>query len=252
MEYSIGALSTLTGVSRRTLRYYDEIGLLCPRRVGEGGYRFYGETEVALLQQILFYRERGFSLERIGSIVYDQGFDILRALLDHLETLEDQRKRLERLIATVEKTISEKRGEGTMKDEEKFKVFKEEMLAEHERQYGAEAREKYGKEAVAAAQGAIQAMTGEGFAAFEMLGQEILEKLRAAVREGQSPESQVGHEIAKLHQAWITMSWGREPAQAHEGLVEMYLMDGRFTQYYDSEVAGCAKFLRDAVVHWLA
>ena len=79
MEYNISQLSKLSGVSARTLRYYDEINLLHPLRTNEAGYRFYGDKEVNLLQQILFYRERGLSLEKIRFILYDENFDMLKA-----------------------------------------------------------------------------------------------------------------------------------------------------------------------------
>ena len=80
MKYSIRKLSELAGVSARTLRYYDEIGLLKPLEVSEAGYRYYGEHELALLQQILFYRERGFDLKQIRKILYQDDFDIMHAL----------------------------------------------------------------------------------------------------------------------------------------------------------------------------
>ena len=79
MDYSIRALSDLAGVSTRTLRYYDEIGLLKPLYVNEAGYRYYGEKEVNLLQQILFYRARGFELKKIQSILYQESFDLISA-----------------------------------------------------------------------------------------------------------------------------------------------------------------------------
>ena len=83
MEYGIRELSEMAGVSARTLRYYDEIGLLKPLYVSDAGYRFYGETEVAMLQQILFYRERGFGLKQIRQILYREDFDIRNALEEH-------------------------------------------------------------------------------------------------------------------------------------------------------------------------
>ena len=85
MEYSIRQLAALAGVSTRTLRYYDEIHLLKPARVNEAGYRYYGEKEVALLQQILFYRERDLGLEVISKILAQPNFDIERALYEHLK-----------------------------------------------------------------------------------------------------------------------------------------------------------------------
>ena len=105
MEYSIKELSELAGVSARTLRYYDEIGLLKPLRVSDAGYRYYGEKETALLQQILFYRERGFELKTIQKIIYDKEFDMLEAMEEHLRQLENQKKHTELLIQTV-KTVS--------------------------------------------------------------------------------------------------------------------------------------------------
>lgn len=251
MEYRIGEVSSLSGVSGRTLRYYDEIGLLCPGRMNEAGYRFYGEEEIDLLQQILFYRARGFSLEQIKNIVYDEEFDLLHALFDHLETLESRKEQLERLITTVKKTISETKGEGQMKNEEKFQVFKEKMIEESEALYGQEARQKYGAEAVNGAQKELRQMTGEKFQRLQTLEQEILEKLQEAVRSNTFFEAPLGQEIANLHKEWITLSWGEERNEAHLGVVELYVIDERFAGYYDREVLGCAKFLRDAVVYWL-
>ena len=91
LKYSIRKLSELAGVSARTLRYYDEIGLLKPSEISEAGYRYYGERELALLQQILFYRERGFDLKQIRKILYQDDFDIMRALKEHLRELEEQK-----------------------------------------------------------------------------------------------------------------------------------------------------------------
>ena len=80
MEYSIRELSQMAGVSARTLRYYDEIGLLKPLYVTEAGYRYYGEKEVDILQQILFYRERKFDLKSIKKMLCEDDFDRMRAL----------------------------------------------------------------------------------------------------------------------------------------------------------------------------
>lgn len=80
MEYSINKLAKLAGVSTRTLRYYDEIGLLSPERISSNGYRVYGQKEVDLLQQILFYRELGVSLDEIKNIVWSKDYDGIAAL----------------------------------------------------------------------------------------------------------------------------------------------------------------------------
>ena len=98
MEYSIQALSRLSGGTTRTLRWYDEIGLLKPSRVAESGYRYYGPAEVDRLQDILYYRALGVELARIKRCLDDPSFDRLAALRSHLTALEAERARLEGLI----------------------------------------------------------------------------------------------------------------------------------------------------------
>ena len=91
MEYSSNQLSKISGVSARTLRYYDEIGLLKPVRIASSGYRIYGQDELDALQQILFYRELGFPLEEIKSIMYSPDYDREQAFHSHLAELNKKR-----------------------------------------------------------------------------------------------------------------------------------------------------------------
>ena len=102
MKCGIKEVSELTGVSARTLRYYDQIGLLKPSKTSEAGYRYYGERELEILQQILFYKERGMELKQIKKIIYQKDFDIMAALREHLLELEEKRNHMEALIQTVE------------------------------------------------------------------------------------------------------------------------------------------------------
>ena len=100
MEYTVLKLAQMAGVSTRTLRYYDEIGILKPARINSSGYRIYGQLEVNRLQQILFYRELGVSLESIKEIVTAPSFDGARALQEHREKLLEKREQLDLLIVT--------------------------------------------------------------------------------------------------------------------------------------------------------
>ena len=106
MEYTIKQLADLSGVTPRTLRWYDREGLLRPGRVTEAGYRIYGPKEVDRLQEILFYRELGFSLADIRRLLNDPAYDRQAALQSHLAEMEARRARLEWLILTVQKTIA--------------------------------------------------------------------------------------------------------------------------------------------------
>lgn len=105
MEYTIKKLSELAGVSRRTLRYYNEIGILKPARINSSGYRIYGEKEIDTLQQILFYRELDFNLDSIKEIIQSLNFDEVNALKQHYSQLLARRQQIDDLIYNVEKTI---------------------------------------------------------------------------------------------------------------------------------------------------
>ena len=105
MEYSIQQLSRLAGVSTRTLRWYDKIGLLKPVRVAESGYRYYGPAQVDRLQDILYYRALGVELAAIQKCLDDPSFDRLAALRGHLTALEAEQRRLARLIFSLKQTI---------------------------------------------------------------------------------------------------------------------------------------------------
>lgn len=251
MEYSIKELSEMAGVSARTLRYYDKIGLLLPLRSNQAGYRFYGVKEIELLQQILFYKERGFGLEEIKNIVYERDFDILFALHNHLEELENQKQRLEGLISIVKKTIAAKKGESRMSDQERFEIWKEKVILENEEKYGQEVREKYGDASMEESVQKMKDMTEKDYEKFKALEEDIRASLKAAGTKGISPESQEGKQIVLLHKDWLSMTCKSYSKERHLGIIDLYVMDERFTAYYDSEVKGCAEFLNKSGVYWI-
>lgn len=132
MAYTVKKLATLSGVSVRTLHFYDEIGLLAPEFVGDNGYRYYEEEQLLLLQQILFYRELGFELKRIQFILSQPDFDKVKALISHRDALVKKAHRFQDLIHTVDQTIKRLKGEITMKTQEIFRGFSKEEQTEHE------------------------------------------------------------------------------------------------------------------------
>ena len=245
--YSIKEMAEMAGVSARTLRYYDTIGLLKPVYTNEAGYRFYGEREVDLLQQILFYREREMDLKRIRDILYEEEFDTLAAMEDHLKVLEAQKEHIDALIYLVKRSIRSMKGEEKMTDSEKFQAFKENIVRKHEEMYGEEARKEYGDEEVDTAQQKILNMSEAEYERFQSLGNEIKERLKEAVRGGVSPESEEAGRIVTLHKEWLGMTWKKYTEEAHKAVANMYITDERFKLYYDREVPGCAEFLEKAV-----
>ena len=250
MEYSIQALSRLSGVTTRTLRWYDEIGLLKPSRVAESGYRYYGPAEVDRLQDILYYRALGVELARIKRCLDDPSFDRLAALRSHLTALEAERERLEQLIRSVKDTIGAEERKEIMDDKQKFEAFKQRVVDWHQETYGAEARGRYGDAEVDEAQTAVLNLTPEQYQEWTRLGGELQTALERAVASGASPEGEDGRAAAALHRRWLTLTGNQYDPAKHRGLAELYVSDSRFTAYYDRAVPGCARFLRDAVACW--
>ena len=251
MEYTIQALSRLSGVTTRALRWYDKIGLLTPSGRTEGNYRLYGPAEVDRLQDILYYRALGVELAQVKRILDDPSYNRLAVLRSHLAALEAERERVQGLINSVKETILTQERDEIMIDEKKFEAFKRGALEEYRKTYEAESREQYGDVEVDAMLTRLQGVTQEQYAEWESLGKEILEKLSAAVTAGTDPAGEVGKELAALHQRWLTVTGNQYDVQRHRGLAELYVQDERFTAYYDREVPGCARFLRDAVLHWI-
>lgn len=251
MEYTVKKLAQLSGVSSRTLRYYDEIGLLKPERSSSNGYRIYGQSQVDTLQQILFYRELGVGLEEIRRIMLSPDFLRERALQDHLKNLLERKEQLEKLINNVSKTIRSLKGEEEMSNQEKFEGFKKELIEENEEKYGKEIREKYGDATIDCSNAKLAGMSEEQWEQQKALEIEICEVLAAAVAEG-NPQSEAARKACELHRQWLCMFWpeGTYSKEAHLGICEMYVADERFRKYYEDIAKGAAEFLRDAVKTW--
>jgi MerR family transcriptional regulator, thiopeptide resistance regulator len=133
-EMTVKQLARASGVSVRALHHYDAIGLLKPARVGANGYRYYGRDELLRLQQILIHRELGFSLEETARALAAQGFDKVAALKAHRGRLEDQRRRLGRLIRTIDDTLASLNGDTEMNAKAMYRGFDPEKQAAYEKE----------------------------------------------------------------------------------------------------------------------
>lgn len=251
MEYTIQKLAELAGVSTRTLRWYDELGLLPPARVADNGYRFYGPGEVDRLQQILFYRALGVELRRIKTILDDPAFDRLTALREHLRMLETKEREISVMITSVKEIILAAERSEIMSDEAKFRAFKQRVVAENEAAYGKEARKTYGDDQVDSANQCLLDLSREAYQTWTHLKREIQDKLEQAVTQGLSPDGNAGRELADLHRRWLCVSLKDYTPEKHRGIAQLYVLDERFTAYYDQNVHGCAQFLTGAIHHWI-
>lgn len=246
--YTVMELARLTGLTPRTLRYYDGIGLLRPVRNRENDYRLYGSEEVDRLQQIMLYREMGLPLEEIKRILDAPGFDRTGALREHLTRLLKQQRHVEQLIRTVRCTLQEIEGGSKMNDQQKFEGMKQQALRENEAAYGQELREKYGDAAIDEYNRRFASISQQEWEEAQKEEAACIAALRRATASG-DPAGADAREAVRLHAAWLAHYWpaGTVTAQAHTGMAEMYTQDPRFTAYYEQAAPGGAKFLAEAV-----
>ena len=246
MEYTVNKLSKMSGVSARTLRYYDEIGLLKPVRVASSGYRLYGKNELDVLQQILFYRELGFPLDEIKSILYAPEFDKEKSFEHHLAKLDEKRKRLDMLIKNVKSSMSAMKGETIIMDSEKFEGFKQNLIDENEQKYGEEIRAKYGDKTVDSSSAKLKGLSQKQYDEGEELRIAYEKELAEAVKTG-DPTGELAQSACDLHRKWLCVFYPDYSKEYHKGLGEMYLADERFKATYEKIAPGCAEFFRDAI-----
>lgn len=244
--YGIGEVSDIVGISTRTLRYYEETGLLAPAR-GANGYRRYTSADIDRLQEILLLRHMGMSLAEIPSALSATEEERRQMLARHLGALKAERERLDTLIRTVERTIEHIEKGVPMDDKAKFEGMKRDLAEQNERKHGAEVRERWGDTAADEANRKMLNLSEGEFERFQELGRAINESLEAAVSANADPTGDKGERIYRLHREWLGFTWNFYTPEAHRGLAEMYVADERFTTYYDGNVAGCAAWLRDAI-----
>lgn len=234
MEYTIKKLGELAGVSARTLRYYDEIGLLKPCRINSSGYRIYGENEVDLLHQIMFYKSMDMTLEDIKNIVSNPHYDINKSLMEHRKTLLYKKQHLEQLISAIEKTIAYNKGEISMSNKEKFEVFKKQELDKNEDKYGEEIRNKYGNDVIDKSNNKFLNLTEEQYNEMNKVEDEII-KMLVKISETNDLDSEEAKEIYEKHQQWLKFTMPIYSKEIHKSLAEMYVLDERFAKYYNDK-----------------
>jgi DNA-binding transcriptional MerR regulator len=240
MDYMVKQLSRLAGVSTRTLRYYDQIGLLCPTRNPGNGYRVYDTQALLQLQQILFFREMDFSLEDIQEIITRSDFNVLDALEAHRKNLLQQVKRFNHLVETVDKTIMHLKGEKTMSEGEYYAGFSEEQ----EIRYTAEARERYDPQMVDESVNLWKSYSKEKKNQILEEGKANNRALAAAMNKGAgSPEVQA---IVKAWHQHIEYFY-RCSYEIAKGLGQLYVEDPAFRANYEVFDPRLPEFFQEAI-----
>lgn len=247
--YTIKGLADLAGISTRTLRYYDQIDLLKPSSKNDVGYRLYDEAAIDLLQQIMFYKRMNVSLDSIREIIYNKDFDSKRALLNHREALLLEYENIKLLINTIDNTLLTMEGKMTMNENEKFEGFKKDLIKKNEDEFGQEARELYGN-IVDESNAKIMGLDQVAYKNMEVLQSEM-HQLFVEAMEADAPGGEKAQKACEMHKKWLNIFWSKYSKEAHMGLVETYVMDERFTAYYDQIKVGLAGFIKKAMEIYL-
>ena len=240
MNYSVRQLARLSGVSVRTLHYYDQIGLLAPAHRTIKGYRKYAEPDLLRLQQILFFRALDFPLKQIKKLMDDPGFDSVKALMDHRAALGNRIHHLQRLIVTVDKTIDKLTNKETMKDDELYEGF----TREQRESYRTEAVDRWGEQEVIESEEKLRKLGKQGLKNLKQEGAEINQRLASWMHL--SPDDDRVQQTIDLHFKHLN-AFRTIDMEAYKCLGELYVTDERFKAHYDQVKEGLASFLKEAI-----
>jgi len=238
MAYTVHELAKLSGVTVRTLHFYDELGLLAPAYHGANGYRYYEEKQLLLLQQILFFRELGFDLKQIKKLIAQRGFDVDAALKAHREALQQSIRRTRRLIRTIDNTLAHREGKKRMKAATMFEGFDEARQAEHERYLV----NRFGKEAEKGIAESRMKVKNWSKADWEKSGAEwngICQDLVRLMKANACPESSEVQKVIGKHFEWLKNFWTPNK-DSYAGHAELIVDSDLRNAYdkYDPNLAG--------------
>ncbi len=240
MKLQIKEFAGLTGVSVRTLHYYDEIGLLKPSFVDEqNGYRFYDKNSLERMQEILFYRELDFSLKSIAEILASPNYNKQKALAEQKQLLTLKKERLERLIAALEQA---EKGEITMSafDNSEYMIARQ--------QYEDEAKQRFGEtDAYKESRTKTAGYSKEKWN--DVLGgmNGVFSEFSECKKSGDRADSETAQRLVKKLQDYITANFYHCTDDILAGLGQMYVCDERFRNNIDKNGDDTAEFVSEAI-----
>jgi len=243
MSWTVGELARLAGVTVRTLHHYDRIGLVRPSERTSAGYRSYDGHDLDRLQQVLLYRELGFPLEEVATLVDDPDADPAAHLRRQHRLLRERLERTQAMVAAVEKEMEARQMGISLTPEERFEVFGD-WLPE---QYAEEAEQKWGDTAAwAQSQRRTAAMSKEDWLRVKAETDDVEGRFAAALTAGVAADSGQAMDLAEEHRQQISRNFYDCSPELHAGLGRMYVEDPRFTAYYERIAPGLAQYLSTA------
>lgn len=246
MKYKVKEVADMAGVSVRTLHHYDQIGLLEPESVSPAGYRLYTDKDLERLQQILFFKELGFSLQETKDIIDSPEFDRKEAFTAHRRLLIEKKNRLEKIITSLEQTIESIEGGIKMDNKKMFGAFDMTDIERHKERYAEETKKKYGNsDAYRESMEKTSKYKKEDWARIAARSEEIYMKVIENMNKGAAAH-EVQEAVAELRQ-YITDNFYNCTPEIFRGLGDLYVADERFTVNIDKYKPGLARFLKEAM-----
>jgi MerR family transcriptional regulator, thiopeptide resistance regulator len=244
MAYSVNQLATVSGVTVRTLHFYDEIGLLPPAYHGAHGYRFYEEAQLLTLQQILFFRELGIELKEIAALLPRSDADRAATLRKHRQVLQAKGRRLQQLIQTIDGTLKHIEKQKPMKAPQFFRGFDAATQAGHERslidRFGESARPH-----ITASKRRVAKWTKDDWERSGSEWDQMCRDLVSLISEGASADATATQAVVKRHFAWLQQFWNpnRESYAGHG----QFLAESELRAAYDKYHPKLANFLAEGI-----
>jgi len=243
--YTVGRVVDLSGVTIRTLHHYDEIGLLSPSGRSAAGYRIYEDSDLERLQRILFYRELGFTLDEIATIVDDPRTDALGHLRRQRKLLTERRDRLGAMVDAIDYEMETRTMDIPLTPEERLEVFGEFRPEDH----AEEVEQRWGEtEAYKESNRRVSKYKKEDWQQLKAEEEGVRARLAAAFEAGLAPDSEEAMAAAEAHRQHISRWFYECTYEIHHGLTEMYVSDERFRSHYDTQTPGLADFIREAAL----
>lgn len=243
MSYTVKQLAELSGVSVRTLHYYDEVGMLKPAYYGDNKYRYYEEEQFLLLQQILFYRELGLQLNDIQKILVSKSFDKIEALQSHKKLLLGDLDRTKKLIKTIDKTIAHLRGNKMIALEEIFDGFTEEKQKIYE-EFLVESG--VSREIINQIRWKVNNWSKEQWLANKHENDQVYAELAKAIDANLATDSVEVQALIRQHYELVKVFW-TPTRESYKGLGQLYCSHPDFVEFYKTIHPKLLNYLLDAM-----
>jgi DNA-binding transcriptional MerR regulator len=245
MRYTVKSLAKLSGVSVRTLHWYDEIGLLNPAYSEANGYRYYEEEQLLLLQQILFFRELGFKLSDIQKVLSSNDFDKIKALTLHKDTLESNVSRMNMLIQTIDKTILHLRGKQIMTDKDLYFGFDMAKQKEYE-QYLVKYHGTVAEDLIHESKKRTQSWNKKDWDTVKREGNEIYAALADCINQELGPRSDKVQILIHQHYQ-MTERFYTASKEVYTGLAQLYCEHTGFRKFFEVHHPKLTEFISEAM-----